>query len=70
MTAVELVRLDQAEVGAEQIGHGVVTEPFAVQPPFAARRDQSICHEGLENLIPPRTFATQRQARCPERVEL
>src|SRR5271154_6284733 len=37
VTGVEFVRLGQAEIRTQQIGHGAVAEPFAMQPPLAAR---------------------------------
>ena len=42
MAFVEFVRLGQSEVGTQQVAHGALAEPIAVQPPLAARRDQPI----------------------------
>ena len=42
MAAVELVALGQPGICAQEIGQGGSLEPFAVQSPFAARRQQPI----------------------------
>ena len=70
MAGVELVRLGQAEVGPEQIGHGTVAEPLAMQPPLAARRDQPIGDQHLQDLIPACLLSARRQAIGPEPIEL
>jgi hypothetical protein len=60
------------------IGHGALAEPFAVQLPLAARRDQPVADQHLQDLIPSRTpppsqgqaFAAPRQAVGPEAIQL
>jgi len=44
VAAVELVALGQPAILAQEIGQGRALKPFAVQPPFAARRQQAIGH--------------------------
>jgi hypothetical protein len=66
----ELVRLREAEVGAQQVGHGAVEEPLAMQPPFAARVDQPIGRQHLQHVGPARALAARRQALAPEAIEL
>ena len=41
-----------------------------MQPPFAARGDQSVAHKHLQDLIPPGLLAARRQPLGPEPVEL
>ena len=70
MAGVKLVRLCQSEVGPQQIGHGTLAEPIAVQLPLAARRDQPVRDQHLQDLIPLRAFAARGKAVGPEAVEL
>jgi hypothetical protein len=70
VAGVELVRLGQAEVGAEQIGHGAVEEPLTMQAPFAARRDEPVGDQHLQHVVPARSFAASRQPFGPEAIEL
>ena len=57
VAGIELVSFGEAEVGAEQIGHGAVEEPLAMQPPFAARRDEPVARQHLQHVIPARSLA-------------
>ena len=52
LAGVKLVRLRQSEVCPQQIGHGTLAEPIAVQLPLAARRDQPIRDQHLQDLVP------------------
>src|ERR1700758_2344961 len=70
VTGIELARLGQAEIRPQQIGHGALAEPFAMQPPLAAGFDQSVGDQHLQNLIPARSLPTRGQALRPEPVEL
>ncbi len=69
VTGVELVRFREAEVAAEQVRHGAVEEPLAMQPPFAAGRDEPVGRQHLQHLIPARPLAAPGQAFGPEPVE-
>jgi len=51
------------------VGHGVVLEPVAVEPPLAARVEQAVANERLEDVEPVGSLAAPRQARRPESVE-
>ena len=66
---VELVDFGQAEIGPEEIGQSAALEPLAVQPPFAARRQQPVNGERLQHQIPPRPLAAGRQTLGEKRVE-
>ncbi len=70
VTGIELVRLGQTKIAAQQVDHGTVAKPCAMQLPFAARGDQPIGHQNLEDLVPARPFAARRQALGPEPVQL
>jgi hypothetical protein len=70
VTGVQLVRFGQAEIGAQQIGHGAVAEPLAMQLPLAARGDQPIGCQNLKNLVPARPLPARRQTLGPEPVQL
>ncbi len=59
----------KAKVRTQEIGHRTVAEPLPMQPPFAARSDQPVAGENLQNLIPPRPLAARRQAIGPEPIE-
>jgi hypothetical protein len=69
MAGIEFVRFRKPEVGAEEIGHGAVEEPLAMQPPFAARRDEPVARQHLQHVIPTRALAASRQALGPEAIE-
>jgi len=70
VTGIKLVLFRKAEVRPQQIGHRAVAEPLAMQPPFAARRDQPVSRENLQNLVPARLLPARRQPIGPEPIEL
>ncbi len=70
VTGVELVRLGQAEIRSQEIGHRAVGEPLAMQPPLAAGFDQPIGDQDLQNVIPARPLPARGQAFGPEPIEL
>ena len=70
MTFVKLVALGQlAKVGSEQIPHRALLEPLPVQTPFAARIDEPINAEGLQDQIPARSFPAGGQTLRPKFVQ-
>ena len=54
---VERILLHQRKIPAEQIPHRALLEPLPVQAPLAARIDQPITHQRLQDVLPARTFA-------------
>ena len=48
----------------------VTPDSSMVQLPLAARRDQPVRHQHLQDLIPPRALAINRQTLRPEAVQL
>ena len=69
VAGVEFMSFREAEVGAEEIGHGAVAEPLAMQAPLAARRDEPVGRQHLQHVIPARALATLRQTLGPEAIE-
>jgi len=67
--AVERILLDQRIIRADEIAHRALLEPLTMQPPFTAGIDQPIAHQGLQNVLPARTFARIGQARRKEKIE-
>src|ERR1700722_1425426 len=70
VAGVEFMLFRKAEVRTEQIGHRAVAEPLAMQPPLAARRDQPVSRENLQNLVPARLLPVRRQPIGPESIKL
>ena len=67
---IELVRLGQAEIRSQQIGHGALAEPLAIQPPLAAGFDQPVGDQDVQDLVPARSLPARGQAFGPKPVEL
>ena len=53
----------------EQVAHGAMFIPVAMQPPLTTGVDELITHLRLQHLEPLRALATHRQTRLPEPVE-
>src|SRR5467141_4339506 len=70
MTAIQLVDLGEPRILAQQISQGAALKPFAVQPPFAARRQQAIGDQYEQHLIPARPLAAHAQPLAPELLQL
>jgi hypothetical protein len=51
MAGIELVRLRQSEIRSQQIGHGALAEPFAMELPFAARRSEKFDLDQLQLVL-------------------
>lgn len=69
VAAVEGVFLGEAEVSAQQVGHGAVVEPVAVQPPLAAGIDVSVADQGFEHGEPVGAFAADAGAGREKLIE-
>src|SRR5208282_3746860 len=67
---IEGVLLDQREILAEQIAHSALLEPQPVQTPLAARIDEPVTDQRLEDVPPAGSFAGIGQTGRPEAVEL
>ncbi len=66
---MEIVGLHERDVLAEQVAHRAMLEPAPAPAPFAARRDQLIARQGLQDVQPTRSFARGRQRRSPKIVQ-
>jgi len=66
---IQPMDLGQCVTGSQQVGHRAVPVPFPVQPPLTARIDQPIGCQRLEDQIPTRALAAQRQSLRPEPVQ-
>ena len=65
---VESILGRQREILPQQIGHRALVEPFPVQPPFAARANQSISAQHRQHVHPTSALATVTQTLLPETV--
>src|SRR5882724_6689313 len=65
-TTIAMILLCPAEVFAQQIGHRTVGEPFSVQAPLAARINQPVDRQRLQDVFPTGAFARSRQSLRPE----
>jgi hypothetical protein len=70
VTAIQLVDLGQPRILAQQIGQSAALKPLAVQPPFAARRQQPVGDQHEHDLIPACPLAAHTQPLAPELIEL
>ena len=68
-TTIQIVRLHERDVLAEQIAHRAMLEPMPVQSPFAAGRNQLITDQRLQDVQPARSFARGRQRRQPKLIQ-
>ena len=69
-TAVQRILGDQRIVLAQQIRHRATLEPLPMQAPFAARIDQPITHQCLQDVLPIGALARVRQQRRKEPIQL
>ena len=67
--AIERVVGDRP-VAAKEIAQRAVLVPVAVKTPLAARVDQPVAGEDLQDVEPPRALPARRQALTPETVQV
>src|SRR6516162_11032137 len=60
--AVERIFLNQGIVLAEKIPHRALLKPQTMQPPLAARIDEPIAHQRLQNMPPTGPFMNPEAA--------
>ena len=70
MAAVQHVRIGERLICAEQIAQRRAPVLLSVQPPLAARCDQSIGAEHEQHQIPASSFARRRQSLGPEDIQI
>src|SRR5208283_632273 len=67
--AVKSILFHQPKIMPEQIAHGALFKPQPMQTPLAARVNQPITHQGLQNVPPASPFAAVRQTLGPEAIQ-
>jgi hypothetical protein len=68
--AVERIFLNQGIILPEKIPHRALLKPQTMQPPLAARIDEPIADQRLQNMPPTGPFARIRKPRRPEPIQL
>ena len=70
VAVVEGVLGHDVRIHAEEVAHGALAIPLAVQIPFGGGLDEPRADEQLQDLVPRRALATGRQLGSEEGVEL
>ena len=68
--AIQRVAAQHLGRPAQQIPHGAVLVPVPVQPPLAARIDQLVARQRLQDVQPARALAARRRPGSPEPIQL
>lgn len=68
-TAIERVLFHQGKVAPEQIAHRALLKPEPMQAPLAARIDEPVTHQRLQDVAPASSLAAVGQPLDPERLE-
>ena len=66
---IEIVRQHERKILAQHVAHRALLEPLPMQPPLAARRDQLIACQRLQDVQPTRALARGRQGLGPKLVQ-
>ena len=69
-TPVQRVILRSPPIHSEQVGQSCSGEPMTMQPPLAARREQSIDGEDAQHLLPVGALAAWREAGTKKIIEV
>src|ERR1700719_5005043 len=68
-TSIQRVLFYQRKIFIQQISHRALFKPLPMQPPFAARINESIADQGLQNMPPACSLPTVGQTVGPELIE-
>src|SRR6202022_3602899 len=68
-TTIQGVLFYQRKIFIQQISHRALLKPLPMQPPFAARINESIADQGLQNMLPASSLSTVGQALGPEIIQ-
>ena len=68
-TAVQIVFVGQGEILAQQVADGALLVPLSMQPPFATGVDQSVGHQGLQDVQPAGPLSGRWQSWRPEVIQ-
>src|ERR1700719_5326249 len=68
-TTIERVLFDQRKIFIQQISHRALLKPLPMQPPLAARINQSVADQGLQYMLPAYSLPTVGQTVGPELIQ-
>src|SRR5208282_4363611 len=68
-TTIQRVLFYQRKIFIQQISHRALLKPLPMQPPFAARINESIADQGLQNMLPASSLSTIGQTLGPEIIQ-
>src|SRR6202022_4891525 len=68
-TSIQRVLFYQRKIFIQQISHRALLKPLPMQPPFAARINESIVDQGLQNMLPASSLSTIVQTLSPELIQ-
>src|SRR5580704_1767584 len=68
-TSIQRVLFYQRKIFIQQISHCALLKPLPMQPPFAARINESIADQGLQNMLPASSLSTIGQTLGPEIIQ-
>src|SRR5260370_8519851 len=68
-TSIQRVLFYERKIFIQQISHRALLKPLPMQPPFAARINESIADQGLQNMLPACSLPTVGQTPGPELIE-
>ena len=69
MHLIDPVDFREPEIAAEQVGHRTALIPLPMETPLAARSDEPIGAQRLEDQIPARALAAGRQPLRPKAIQ-
>src|SRR5580693_3985862 len=68
-TTIERVLFDQRKIFIQQVSHCALLKPLPMQSPFAARINESIADQSLQNMLPASSLPTVGQTLGPELIQ-
>src|SRR6202011_464988 len=68
-TSIQSVLFYQRKIFIQQISHRALLKPLSMQPPFAARINESIANQGLQNMLPASSLPAIGQTLAPELIQ-
>src|SRR6266478_6874736 len=68
-TSIQRVLFHQRKIFIQQISHRALPKPLSMQTPFAARINESIADQGLQNMLPASSLSTIGQTLGPEIIQ-
>src|SRR5580658_10406150 len=68
-TTIKRVLFNERKIFIQQISHRALLKPLPMQPPLAARINESVADQGLQNMLPACSLPTVGQTVSPELIE-